>query len=652
VNVPPRENAHVIVRNITATTEWGFVPAVRKGVCGPKAEKLSARVLFRHLFFPAAATLTPCAKLAQFADMSNLHRASVAFLTIVICFIAAFARGEDYKPHPDMTPQEGVPKGTVTRHVFNHSRIYPGSVHNYSVYVPSQYKKEESACVMVFQDGGGGLNVSTVFDNLIHRKEMPVTIAVMISPGIVPPPEGSGALPRFNRSYEYDSPTDLYARFVLDEILPEVGKEYNLTKEATGRAICGASSGGIAAFVAAWERPDSFSRVVSFVGSFADLRGGNNLASLIRKTEPKPIRVFMQDGTHDQEIFAGSWYVGNQAIDRALSFVGYEHQFVVGTEGHNGKHAAAIFPDAVRYIWKDYPALPKLGTFEGKDKRNVMDVLLPGEGWQLVSQGNKGTEGPTADAQGNVYFSEGGANRIHKVTPDGKVSLFVEDPCGADGMMVGPDNKLYVCAPRTNQIVTFDLADPTKKTVIASGMPSVNDLVVTHKGAVYATDYKNKQVFYIPPGGEKKVVDTGLQFPNGLILTPDQTQLIVADMNGPGLYIFSIKEDGTLTNKALYFVCEFPENKSTSGADGVAMDVKGNLYVATHIGIQIFDQAGRVTGIIPSPIPGRRPSNVDFGGPDNAYLYIAEGDKVFRRKTKAKGVLFFENPVLPPKPRL
>jgi sugar lactone lactonase YvrE/enterochelin esterase-like enzyme len=584
--------------------------------------------------------------------MPRPSRASVALLALLTLFISTSARGEEYKPHPDMTPQEGVPKGTVTKHVFTTSRIYPGSVHNYSVYVPSQYKEEEPACVMVFQDGGGGLNVPVVFDNLIHRKEMPVTIAVMISPGVVPAPKGSGALPRYNRSYEYDSPTDTYARFVLDEILPEVGKEYNLTKEATGRAICGASSGGIAAFVAAWERPDAFSRVVSFVGSFTNLRGGETLASIIRKTEPKPIRVFLQDGTNDQDIFSGSWYLGNQDIDKALSFVGYEHQFVVGTEGHNGKHAAAIFPDAVRYIWKDYPALPRTGTFEGKDKRNVMDVLIPGEGWQVVSEKNKGTEGPTADAQGNLYFSEGGANRVHKVTPDGNVSTFVEDAGGADGMMVGPDNKLYVCQPRTNQIVTFDLADPTKKTVIASGMPSVNDLVVTHKGAVYATDYKNKQVFYIPPGGEKKVVDTGLQFPNGIILTPDQTQLIVADMNGPGLYIFSIKEDGTLTNKALYFYCQIPVNKSTSGADGLAMDVKGNLYVATHTGIQIFDQAGRVTGIIPSPIPGRRASNVDFGGPGNEYLYITIGDKVLRRKTKARGVLFFENPVLPSKPQL
>jgi len=220
-------------------------------------------------------------------------------------------------------------------------------------------------------------------------------------------------------------------------------------------------------------------------------------------------------------------------------------------------------------------------------------------------------------------------------------------------MMVGPNNKLYVCAPRTLQIVTFDLADPKKKTVIASDMPSVNDLVVTRKGAVYATDHKNKQVWYISPGGgEKKVVDIGLQFPNGVILTPDQTQLIVADMNGPGLYLFTIKDDGMLTNKAPYYFCQIPVNKSTSGADGLAMDNKGNLYVATHMGLQIFDQAGRVTGIIPGPLPGTHPSNVDFGGANMEYLYITQGDKVFKRKTKVQGVQFFKDPILPPKPQL
>jgi sugar lactone lactonase YvrE/enterochelin esterase-like enzyme len=589
--------------------------------------------------------------------MSNRTSALTALLCVLcLSLLGRLVGAEEYTLHPDSKPQDGVPAGVVTKHQFATSKVFPGTVRDYSIYIPAQYKKDEPACVMVFQDGGGGLKVKETFDNLIAKKEMPVTIAVMVTPGVIPAKDPKAAHPRYNRSYEYDSPTDLYARFLIDELLPEVAKEYNLTKDATGRAICGSSSGGIAAFVAAWERPDYFSRVVSFIGSFTNLRGGNDLASIIRKTEPKPIRVYLQDGKNDLDIYSGSWFVGNQDVDSALSYAGYEHQFVIGTEGHNGKHAAAVFPDALRYVWKGYPELPKTGTFAGKDKRNVMDVLIPGEGWQVVSQGHKNTEGPTADEHGNVYFSEGGANKIHKVTPDGKTSVFIEAKSGCDGMMVGPNNKLVVCAPRTNQIVAYDLADPAKEPiVVASDMPSVNDLVVTHKGAVYATDHKNKQVWYVAPdayGKEKKVVDTGLQFPNGVILTPDQSQLIVADMNGAGLYLFTINDDGTLSNKSLYYYTQMPPNRSTSGADGLAIDTRGNLFAATYMGLQVFDQAGRVTAIIPGPVPGKRPSNVDFGGPDNEYLYIAQGDKVYRRKTKSTGVLFFQGPVLPPKPQL
>src|SRR5947209_14938035 len=158
---------------------------------------------------------------------------------------------------------------------------------------------------MIFQDGSGYQNktgawrVPVVFDNLINKKEIPVTIGIFIDPGVIPPPAGSkDARPRVNRSFEYDSVTDQYSRFLLEEVLPEVSKKYNLTTDARGRAVAGISSGGICAFTAAWFQPDQFSRVLSFVGSFTNIRGGNVYPDLIRKTEPKPIRVFLQVGKH------------------------------------------------------------------------------------------------------------------------------------------------------------------------------------------------------------------------------------------------------------------------------------------------------------------------------------------------------------------
>src|SRR6476661_4203413 len=198
-----------------------------------------------------------------------------------------------------------VPKGEVTRYTFDQSKIFPGTVRDYWVYVPKQYDPAKPACLHVNQDGVQ-FNAPAVFDQLIHDKEMPVVIGVFVRPGVVKAPSGA-ALDRFNRSYEYDGLGDNYARFLLDELLPEVetrttadGRPIRLSKDGNDRAIGGSSSGAICAFTAAWERPDSFRRVFSAIGTYVGLRGGDRYPTLIRKFEPKPIRIFLQDGDHDQ----------------------------------------------------------------------------------------------------------------------------------------------------------------------------------------------------------------------------------------------------------------------------------------------------------------------------------------------------------------
>jgi enterochelin esterase family protein len=185
---------------------------------------------------------------------------------------------------------------------------------------------------------------------------MPVSIGIFINPGETPAAE-EGKKGRSNRSFEYDSLSDQYARFLLDEILPEVGKKYNLTQDPAGRAICGISSGGICAWTVAWERPDAFRKVLSHVGSFTNIRGGHVYPALIRKAERKPIRVFLQDGAKDLDNAYGNWPLANQEMAAALKFSGYDYKFEFGTEGHNGKHGGAIFPDSLRWLWRDYPGV-------------------------------------------------------------------------------------------------------------------------------------------------------------------------------------------------------------------------------------------------------------------------------------------------------
>jgi enterochelin esterase family protein len=260
---------------------------------------------------------------------------------------------EAYSVQPDNQPNPDVPKGTITQQATWHSHIFDGTDRDWWVYVPAQYKPEEPACTMFFQDGQSMKNyVPTALDNLIAKKEMPVTVAIFISPG-----HFSGG--QSNRSFEYDTLSDLYARFLLEEIVPEVEKTVKLRHDPESRAIAGASSGGICAFTAAWQRPDQFSKVMSWVGSFTNIAhgaslhdGGHNYPALIRLTDHKPIRVFLQDGSNDLDNDFGNWPLANQTMAAALKFKGYDYKFEFGHGFHSDAHGRYLLPDALRWLWR------------------------------------------------------------------------------------------------------------------------------------------------------------------------------------------------------------------------------------------------------------------------------------------------------------
>jgi enterochelin esterase family protein len=291
------------------------------------------------------------------AKVCNVFVSAACAAALFSTVPAAWA-ADDYKLGPDSEHQDGVPEGAVTKHSWNNSRVFKGTERDYWIYVPKQYDGSKPACVMVFQDGGNYVDpekdfrVPIVFDNLIHKGEMPVTVGIFINPGVIPAAE-SDKKPRSNRSFEYDSLTPDYADFLLKEILPEVGKQVKLTDKPAQRAIGGISSGGICAWTVAWEKPEEFQKVLSHVGSFTNIRGGHVYPALIRKTENKPIRVFLQDGSGDLDNVHGNWPLANQEMAAALKFMGYDHQFVYGDGGHNGKHGGAILPDSLRWLWKD-----------------------------------------------------------------------------------------------------------------------------------------------------------------------------------------------------------------------------------------------------------------------------------------------------------
>lgn len=545
------------------------------------------------------------------------------------------------------------PKGEVTPYTFDQSKIFPGTVRDYWVYIPKQYDPAKPACLHVNQDGVQ-YKAPDVFDELIHKKEMPVTIGVFVTPGRVKAKDGSVALDRFNRSYEYDGLGDNYVRFLLDELLPEVekktandGRPIKLSKDGNDRAISGASSGAICAFTAAWERPDAFRRVFSSIGTYVGLRGGNVYPTLVRKYEPKPIRIFLQDGSNDLNIYGGDWWMANQEMERALVFAGYEVKHEWGEGGHSGEHATKLFPDAMRWLWKDWPQPIKAGL----GSQPLQQILIPGEDWKLVAEGYKFTEGPAVNAKGEVYYNDAGGSKTFKVDLKGVVSEFLADSKKGDGQAFGPDGRLYANAGGMEQVVAYD-ADG-KPTMIADGFRG-NDLVVRHDGGIYVTDPfgtpNNSKVWFVSASGEKKVVDSGLKFANGLCLSPDQSLLYVADSRSHWVYSYQVQSDGSLAHKQKYYHLHVPDTADDSGADGMRVDRDGRLYVATRLGLQICDQPGRVNCIVPTP--NGKVSNLTFGGEKHDTIYATCGDRVYSRRVKVQGANNYEPPIKPAAPRL
>ncbi len=549
--------------------------------------------------------------------------------------------------------QDAPPKGEIFKFAFEGSKIFPGSVRDVWVYIPKQYDPAKPACVYVNQDGLQ-YNAPAVFDELIARKEIPVTIGVFVMHGRVKAPSDK-ALDRFNRSYEYDGLGDSYARFLLEELLPAVetkkagdGREIRLSKDGNDRCIGGASSGAICAFTAAWERPNDFRRVFSAIGTYVGLRGGDIYPTLIRKVEPKPLRVFLEDGSGDLNIYGGDWWMANQSMERALKFAGYEVNHAWGDGGHNGKHATEIFPAAMRWLWKDHPAPIKAGLGSSQMK----EVLIAGEGWKVVSEGHKFTEGPCVDAAGVVYFNDIPTSKTFKIGLDGQVTELPGDTKNANGMAFGPDGKRYVIATKSDEILAID--PDGKATVFAEGIAG-NDLSVGKNGDVYVTNPPKQgtgpsKVWRISPKGEKMVVDTGLKYANGVTHSPDQSLLYVDDMRSHWVYSYQIQPDGSLSHKQKYYHLHQPDNADDSGADGMKVDRDGRLYVATRMGVQFCDQAGRVNGIIPTP--NGRCANLVLGGANFDILYATCGDKVYARRIRPRGANAFADPIKPKAPGL
>ena len=499
-------------------------------------------------------------------------------------------------------------RGEVIKFTITDSQIYPGTEREILVYVPQQYDGITPACLLVCMDGIL-YDATTVMDNLIASGEMPVTVGVFVNPGVVY--DEAGEVVRYNRCKEFDSTDDHFATFIEAEVLSKVegmktesGKTITLSQDANDRAITGASSGGIAAFSVAWNRPDLFSRVYTTVGTFVAMRGGHEYPAIVRKTEPKPLRIYMQDGWYDvwNPIF-GEWFEYNMLMESAFNFAGYEvfHKWDRGN--HSIKYGTLAFPDAMRWLWKGYPAKVQKGW---SNNGMLQEILIEGEDWHEVEI-PAGASELFAGVDSAALFAVGAD--IYKVSVDKVMQVGMlksGERMMGEGLTVR-GSSLY--------------KDGLKVADGLIGLQAVQELKDSRYVALCDARAKSK--------GNVWVVNTGCR---ALAVAPDYRFCVTGEEKTHHLISTIIGRDGEMKYSEPYYYMHDLSNGVLQPAGNMAFDTKGNLYVATEMGVQVADHNGRVRAILSLPAGGVK--SLAFSG---NYLYVVCGDRMFVRKMKSEG---------------
>ena len=581
-------------------------------------------------------------------------------LASLLLSLTAFTAEPEFPLTEDSKPQPSVPKGTLLKENYTakEGSLFPGTQREYQIYLPAGFDKTKPAAFMVFQDGVI-YQAPVVFDNLIAKKDIPPLVGIFIKPGVVPAANDK-ALPRFNRSYEYDSITPTYSQFLLDEFLPAIEKKHGiqLSTDPNHAAISGNSSGGICAFMVAWHRPDRFRRVFTGVGTYVGIHGADQLPVLVRKFEPKPLRVFLQSGTGDNNLYCGDWWMANQMMERSLTWAGYDVNHAWGEGGHNAKHASQIFPDVLRWLWRDWQTNIEIkANAKGESKWKGFEVVGEGE-WEKIY------ERPPYPKDRISTTADEPVEELRKITADSQGVVYAH---GLEPIIVRIGDHLerikveqayFQLVPVSGKAMlwTFDEKEkeflkPVEQKIgplLLNGARPCFALAVSYKGMVYASQHRLLCTFPLKEGKLQDgnyIRSPGTSWPPeaySMCLSPDQTQLYMA--GGGVVFAARIDNSGAVGNAEPFYCLD------GGTADGLCVDTNGWLYVATSLGIQVCDQAGRVNFIIPTP---KQPLDVCFGGKDLSELFIACGDVIYKRPTKAHGIVSGQMaPVKPPLPKL
>ena len=546
-----------------------------------------------------------------------------------------------YAPAKNLLPQAGVPNGVMFTFQMKHSKIFPGTVRTIQVYIPAEYKAQKPACVFVHLDTFGKWSFTT-FNNLIYKKQIPITIGIGLPGGLTPsvPTNNNG---RFERSYEFDALNDNLGRFLIQEVLPAVARHRTpsglpilLSNNPNDRCLWGGSSGGTCAFTVAFDNPDYFRRVIIYNGTFVGFRGADGYPTLVRKSAPEPLRIFMGDGCNDEYwpgAEMGNWWLNTRAMESALVFSGCHVRHVWGYTSHQGSMAVMSYPEALRWVWQGRHPKPVTAGISGNPA--LQQIYLPAARWDKVLSRAGGLGDLTCDAQGRLYVESSSSGKIYRID-HGTANLFANVSPGSQGIAAGPHTRIYALDSRRGTIVAFR-ADG-RATLVAAHVHG-NDLYVMPNNDIYVTNTGAGTVWLIRPGHKAMEVAHGLAGPTGITAIPGNQWLAIAESTSHFAMSYRIQPDGTLRYGIPFYWLYQPDSAADSGTGQLCADHDGYIYSATRKGVQVLDQGiGSCDAILPIPEGhSRRITGICFGGKTMHTLYVTTAHSLYARNMKSQG---------------
>jgi enterochelin esterase-like enzyme len=538
----------------------------------------------------------------------------------------------------DSKTSNDLKKGEFFKDIFVSERFFPGTERAYQIYIPDGLDRTKEVPIMVFQDGMK-YEANHVLDHLVAKKEIPPMIGIFIAPGIVKAVDEKQAQQRYQRSYEYDSVSPLYGQFLIEEILPFIEKKHQLkfSKNPNDCAIAGSSTGGICALNVAWQHNHRFRRVYTSVGTYVGLRGGDTLASWMRLQEPRALRVFLQDGENDLNIYAGDWWMQNLLMERALQWCGYEVNHAWGTEGHKNFQAAQIFPDVMRWLWKDYPAEVKPPNAE-KSQGAWKELLAEGSAWHKINNINNAKL--FVDQQEQVWAVAN--QQLIKMNADQKWQKISEINDGVEILYVVNADEVWI--KKDQQLLKTDSLLKNTQFLLKG---NVNTIVKDSKGYTYISVADQKSLIVLD-AKDKEVQRHHFEFsPTMLGLRADQSELILGREDQQMVWLAQIQSNQELKYATPFFHLHRQEGLS-GGATHVVSLENGYTLLLSDMGIQYMDQPGRTHLILNNPEQKAIQSMVMVKNK----LYVSDENGVYLRDLLINGLNSMLPPVKPSKPSL